>query len=121
MKACPICGKEVEQYHELTFKEPYIHNIPLDGMMIYGAYSAPKATICHENNFFHFAFIDANGELVDHRLVQLGVENPTTKSPSEEYMEGLPEDEWDKDDEDCYEPFGDPYEDEEYPNGSLEY
>jgi len=87
MKNCPICGKEVGAYHELTFKDPYIHNNPFDGIHIYGAYSAPKETLCHENNFLHFAFYDANDELVDHRLIQLGVENPTTKSPSEEYME----------------------------------
>lgn len=24
MKNCPICGKEVGAYHELTFKEPFI-------------------------------------------------------------------------------------------------
>lgn len=87
MKNCPICGKEVEAYHEVTFKEPFIHNNPFDGIHIYGAYSSPKETICHENNFLHFAFYDANEKLVDHRLIQLGVENPTTKSPSEEYME----------------------------------
>lgn len=117
MNKCPICGKEVEQYHELQFKDPFIHNIPFDGIMIYGAYSAPKETICYENNFLHFAFYDANGELTQHRLVQLGVEHPTTKSPSEEYMEGLddePEDEgWHGGD--------DLYSDEEYPHRSLDY
>ncbi len=87
MKNCPICGKEVGTYHEVTFKEPFIHNNPFDGIHIYGAYSAPKETICFENNFLHFAFYDANENLVDHRLIQLGVENPTTKSPSEEYNE----------------------------------
>jgi hypothetical protein len=97
MKNCPICGKEVDAYHEVTFKEPYIHNIPFDGLMIYGAYSAPKETICFENNFLHFAFYDADGNLTDHRLIQLAVENPSTKSPSEEYMEIPPG----EDDEDC--------------------
>lgn len=87
MKNCPVCGKEVGAYHEVTFKDPYIHNNPFDGIHIYGAYSAPKETICYENNFLHFAFYDADEKLVDHRLVKLGVENPTTKSPSEEYME----------------------------------
>ena len=87
MKNCPVCGKEVEAYHEVTFKEPFIHNNPFDGIHIYGAYSSPKETICFENNFLHFAFYDANENLVDHRLVQLAVKNPTTKSPSEEYME----------------------------------
>ena len=98
MKNCPICGKEVGAYHELTFKDPYIHNNPFDGIHIYGAYSAPKETLCHENNFLHFAFYDANDELVDHRLIQLGVENPTTKSPSEEYME-MSAEQGDEDDE----------------------
>lgn len=101
MNKCPICGKEVGTYHEVTFKEPYTHNIPFDGLMIYGAYSAPKETICFENNFLHFAFYDAEGNLTDHRLVQLGVESPTTKSPSDEYMEGMSEfddeDDWDED------------------------
>lgn len=87
MKNCPVCGKEVGTYHEVTFKDPFIHNNPFDGIHIYGAYSAPKETICFENNFLHFAFYDANENLVDHRLIQLGVENPTTKSPSEEYFE----------------------------------
>ena len=87
MKNCPVCGKEVGAYHELTFKEPFIHNNPFDGIHIYGAYSSPKEIICHENNFLHFAFYDADEKLVDHRLIQLGVENPTTKTPSEEYME----------------------------------
>ena len=87
MNKCPICGSEVSIYHELTFKEPFIHNMPYDGLMIYGAYSSPKETICFENNFLHFAFWDAEGNLTDHRLVQLGVENPTTKSPSDEYFE----------------------------------
>lgn len=131
MNKCPICGGEVEQYHELTFKEPYVHNIPWDGLMIYGAYTAPKATICYENNFFHFAFYDAGGQLVDHRLVQLGVENPTTKSPSEEYMESLPDEGYEDDEEDSWDTEEDDYDDnwfgygpeeeEEFPNGSLDY
>ena len=94
MDKCPICGGEVGAYHELTFKEPYTHNIPYDGLMIYGAYSVPKETICFENNFLHFAFWDAEGNLTDHRLVQLGVENPTTKSPSDEYNEACNEQNW---------------------------
>lgn len=102
MKNCPICGKEVGVYHELTQKEPYIHNNPFDGIHIYGAYSAPKETICFENNFLHFAFYDSEDNLTDHRLVKLGVEKPTTKSPSEEYLEGMEsvemDDEWDDDD-----------------------
>ena len=108
MKNCPICGKEIEAYHEVTFKEPYIHNNAFDGIHIYGAYSAPKETICHENNFFHFAFYDADGNLVQHRLVQLAVDNPTTKSPSEEYMEGMAsvEDD-DYEDEDNWQPCDD--------------
>lgn len=89
---CPICGKDVEAYHEVTFKEPFIHNNPFDGLHIYGAFSAPKETVCHENNFLHFAFYDAQDNLVNHRLVKLGVENPATKSPSEEYMEMTSED-----------------------------
>lgn len=106
MNKCPICGKDVEAYHEVTFKEPYTHNIPFDGLMIYGAYSAPKETICFENNFLHFAFYNAQGNLTDHRLVQLGVENPTTKSATDEFWEGYNErdpndfddnDEWDED------------------------
>lgn len=32
MQNCPICGEEVGVYHELTFKEPYTHNNPFDGM-----------------------------------------------------------------------------------------
>lgn len=84
---CPICGHEVGQYHEVTFKEPYVHNNPYDGIHIYGSYSAPKETICYENNFLHFAFYDAENNLVDHRLVQLGVENPTTKTATEEFWE----------------------------------
>jgi hypothetical protein len=111
MNKCPICGHEVEQYHEVAFKEPYIHNIPWDGLHIYGAYSAPKATICHENNFFHFAFYDANNQLTEHRLVQLGVEHPSTKSPSEEYLEGM------SNEDEEYDPFGE----EDFPNGSLDY
>jgi hypothetical protein len=91
MKNCPICGQEVESYHELTHKEPYVHTIPWDGLHIYGAYSSPKETLCFENNFLHFAFYDAEGNLVDHRLVQLGVENPTTKSPTDEFWEGYNE------------------------------
>lgn len=87
MKNCPICGLDVGAYHELTQKEPYIHNNPFDGLHIYGAYTAPKETLCFENNFLHFAFYDADDNLVDHRLVKLAVENPATKSPSEEYME----------------------------------
>jgi hypothetical protein len=101
MKNCPLCGKEVGAYHEVTFKEPFIHNNPYDGIMIYGAYSAPKETICHKDNFLHFAFYDAENNLTDHRLVKLGVENPTTKSPSEEYIEMAGEfeedDDWDED------------------------
>ena len=107
MKNCPICGKEVGIYHEVTFKEPYIHNNPFDGIFIYGAYSAPKETICHENDFLHFAFYDAQGNLTDHRLVKLGVENPTTKSPSEEYMEGTESVEDDCDYEDNWQPCDD--------------
>lgn len=101
MKNCPICGKEVGAYHELPFDKPYTHYNPFDGIMIYGAFSAPKETLCFENNFLHFAFYDAENNLVDHRLVQLGVENPTTKSPSDEYYEGTMEydedDNWEED------------------------
>lgn len=124
---CPICGQEVGVYHEVTFNEPYIHNNPYDGIMIYGAYSSPKETICFENNYLHFAFYDAENNLVDHRLVQLGVENPTTESPSAALAgagEVEEDDEWydhlmddDGGDWDHY----DPYEDEEFPNGSLDY
>lgn len=116
MNKCPICQHDVEAYHEVTFKEPFIHNNPFDGLEIYGAYAAPKQVICHENNFFHFAFYDSNGDLVQHRLVQLGVEHPATKSPSQEYMDGLDDEpEYDDDEE------GDPYSDEEFPHGSLDY
>jgi hypothetical protein len=70
--------------------------------MIYGAYTAPKETLCFDGKFLHFAFVDAENNLTDHRLVQLGVENPSTKSPTEEYMEGIDYDEddfdeWDDD------------------------
>jgi len=124
---CPICGQEVGVYHEVTFKEPYVHNSPFDGIMIYGAFSAPKETICFENNYLHFAFYDAENNLVDHRLVQLGVENPKTESPSVGLAES---DESDYDDDDDYilmdDDGGDwdhydPYEDEEFPDGSLDY
>lgn len=97
MKNCPICGKEVGVYHELTFKEPYTHNNPFDGMHIYGTYSSPKETLCNENNFLHFAFYDTEGNLTDHRLVQLGVENPTTKSPTDEFYEMSNEQNWQDD------------------------
>lgn len=109
MKNCPICGKEVGVYHEVTFKEPYIHNNPFDGLHIYGAFSAPKEAICFENNFLHFAFYDAQGNLVDHRLVQLGVENPTTLTPSEEYMDLVGE----NDDEDLAFDEIDPFDNDE--------
>jgi hypothetical protein len=88
MKNCPLCGHEVESYHELTQTEPYIHNSPFDGLMIYGAFTAPKETLCYDGKFMHFAFWDAENNLVGHRLVQLGVENPTTKSPTDEFWEG---------------------------------
>lgn len=116
MNKCSICQHDVEKYHEVTFKEPFIHNNPFDGLEIYGAYTAPKQVICHENNFFHFAFYDSNGDLVQHRLVQLAVEHPATKSPSQVYMDGL-DDEIEEDDEEE----GDPYSDEEFPHGSLDY
>jgi len=63
--------------------------MPFDGLMIYGAFSAPKETLCYEDNFLHFAFYDAENNLTDHRLVQLDVENPTTISPSDQYMEDM--------------------------------
>lgn len=122
---CPICGQEVGVYHEVTFKEPYIHNIPYDGIMIYGALTSPKKTICFVNNYLHFAFYDAENNLVDHRLVQLGVENPATESPSAGLAEADADDEdydddyWD-DGDDGSERY-DPYEEEEFPDGSLDY
>lgn len=123
MNKCPICGQEVGAYHEVTFKEPYVHNHPFDGIMIYGAYSSPKETICFEDNYLHFAFYDADNNLVDHRLVQLGVEVPATESPSATLAEaGADEDDYDDDyilmdDWDHY----DPYDDEEFPHGSMDY
>jgi len=104
MKNCPICGHEVEAYHEVTFDKPYIHNNPYDGIHIYGAYSAPKETICFEKNFLHFAFYDAENNLVDHRLVQLAVENPTTKTATDEFWElqGESEPEYYNDDSDDF-------------------
>jgi hypothetical protein len=106
---CPICGQEVSSYHEVTFKEPYIHNSPFDGIMIYGAFSSPKETICFENNYLHFAFYDSENNLVDHRLVQLGVEVPATESPSAG-LAGVDVDD-DYDDGDDWNP---EYEDSEY-------
>lgn len=93
MNTCPICGHKIEAYHEVTFDKPYIHNNPYDGIHIYGAYSSPKETICYDEKFLHFAFYDAENNLVDHRLVQLGVENPTTKTASDEFWELQGEDE----------------------------
>lgn len=128
---CPICGQAIGEYHEVTFEEPYVHNNPYDGIMIYGAFSSPKETICFENNYLHFAFYDAENNLVDHRLVQLGVENPATKSPSEEMGDVGAEDEydddddfwgddnWDDDDDEYYANYE--YDDEDFPNGSLDY
>ena len=127
MNTCPICGKEVESYHELTQTEPYIHNISYDGLMIYGAFTAPKETLCFDGKFLHFAFWDAENNLVDHRLVQLGVENPATKSPTDEYMEGIDDDyesdldEWDDDpwdDEDGWEDDYNGYCEDNNPNDS---
>lgn len=124
---CPNCGQEIGEYHEVTFKEPYVHNNPFDGIMIYGAYSAPKETICFDNNYLHFAFYDAENNLVNHRLVQLGVENPTTKSPSEELGDAGMEDEYDDeddfwmDDEEEYDPFPDDDSEDEFRDGSLNY
>jgi hypothetical protein len=117
--------QEIGVYHEVTFKEPYTHNIPYDGIMIYGAISAPKETICFKDDFLHFAFYDAENNLVDHRLVKMGVENPQTESPSS----SLPEPEVDDYDDDyaLMDDDGgdwdhyDPYEDEEFPDGSLDY
>lgn len=124
---CPICGQEIGAYHEVTFKEPYVHNSPFDGIMIYGAFSSPKETICFENNYLHFAFYDAENNLVDHRLVQLGIENPTTESPSASLAGGGADGEgYDDDDDHLMDDDGgdwdhyDPYEDEEFPNGSLD-
>lgn len=118
---CPYCGHKVGEYHEVTFKEPYVHNNPYDGIMIYGALTAPKETICFADNYLHFAFYDAENNLVDHRLVQLGVENPATESPSASVMEYDADDDdfdyWDDDEQDTY----DPYEEEEFPDGSLDY
>jgi hypothetical protein len=88
MNKCPLCNHEVGAYHEVTFDKPYTHTNPYDGIHIYGAYSAPKETICYDEKFLHFAFYDADGNLVDHRLVQLGVENPTTKTATDEFWEG---------------------------------
>jgi hypothetical protein len=119
---CPICGQEVGVYHEVTFKEPYTHNNPYDGIMIYGAFSSPKETICFENNYLHFAFYDAENNMVDHRLVQLDVETPETESPSaaligadgdecddDDYFWGDEDEEWNEDDE------------EDFIEGSLNY
>lgn len=122
---CPICGQDVGAYHEVTFKEPYIHNSPYDGIMIYGAFSSPKETICFENNYLHFAFYDSENNLVDHRLVQLGVEIPATESPSAALADA--DEEGDDDDYSLMDDDSgdwnhyDPYEDEEFANGSLDY
>jgi len=128
MDKCPICGQKVTAYHEVSFKEPFVHNHPYDGIMIYGAYSAPKETICFKDNYLHFAFYDANGELVQDRLVKLDVESPTTPRPSADLADPEEEDD-ERDDEDDY--WGDndeayypgqfDYDDEEFPHGSLDY
>lgn len=102
MNECPICKGKVEAYHEVTFDKPYIHNNPYDGIHIYGAYSAPKETICYDEKFLHFAFYDAENNLVDHRLVQLGVEKPTTKTATEEFWEMKGEEEYYNDDGDDF-------------------
>ena len=105
MKNYPNCGQEIENYHEVTFHEPYVHNNPYDGLMIYGAFTAPKENICFVDNFLHFAFYDSAGLLTDHTLVQLGVQNPSTKTPSEEYLEMAGE--LEEDDEDLSPWYGD--------------
>jgi len=75
MKYCPICGKKIDSFHQLPFKEPFVHTDIMEGLSIYGAYSAGKGTLCYANDFLHFAFFDIEGRLINHTLVQLGVKN----------------------------------------------
>lgn len=101
MKNCPICCHEVGSYHEVTHTNPYMHENTIDGIRIYGKLSARRETICYSGIFFHFALYDFGNNLVEHRLVKLGVENTATKSPTDEFWDAWNEDdqEWNELDE----------------------
>ena len=69
MTHCPICKKKIDSFYKSECEEPFTHFNPMQGLTIYGPFSAEKETICNENGFLHFRFTDG-----ENRLVELGVQ-----------------------------------------------
>lgn len=111
MNSCPLCSKAVDSFHETDVETPFTHHDPFVGLNIWGPLDAAKEVVCQDKQFVHFVLAGA-----EHRLVQMGT-MPTTS-----FMDDIDDDfdEYDDyslyDDEDNYE-----HDEEDFPNGSLDY
>jgi hypothetical protein len=72
-----MCNEKVAEYHEINTSKPFTATSPMEGLTVWGAYSAPKTLVCNNGLFVHFIF-EATKE---HRLVKL------SRSPIVERME----------------------------------
>ena len=69
---CPICGTKAT-YFEVPFAEPFTHTDPLDGLLIWGAFSEGKEIVCRDGDCVHLKILIAEEH---HRLVKLNVPSP---------------------------------------------
>lgn len=72
-KFCPICGQR-SAYYESPLPEPFTHYEALEGLLIWGAFSAPKEIVCKDDgNYIHFKIL-VDGVNDSNRLVKLNVQ-----------------------------------------------
>lgn len=61
---CPNCGQLVAEAFTTSAQEPFIHTDPLIGIMLWGAYSAPRTIHCQGPDYIHFTLGKDIGRLV---------------------------------------------------------
>lgn len=52
---CPICKTKIDDYAECRTATPFTAYDPMEGLIAWGAYSAPKETVCYTGRqYIHF-------------------------------------------------------------------
>ena len=62
---CPICRKDVASFHKANTNKPFTSYDPIEGLTVWGPYSAPKIVLCENKRFVHFQFADTEERLVE--------------------------------------------------------
>lgn len=116
LSKCPVCGENIDRFYATSAKEPFAHTDPLIGLLVWGAYSIHKETICATSEYVHFKIGDET------RLVAINQEADSDELLN--YLQNVYEAEsaivawweeddeenrwWEEDDDDEYEEFYSP-------------